>query len=114
LGPAIGGAARPLALSGDLLDGPAALALGLAARCAPPEALSATVAELLRALSTKGPHALAATKRWLNELDGTVRDDAFLRTSEASAALVAGEETREMLHTFWESRRRSRGAAAGS
>jgi enoyl-CoA hydratase/carnithine racemase len=104
---ATGGAARPLTLGGDLIDGRTALRIGLATHCAAaPDALPSLVDGLVERLLTKGPNALAATKRWLNELDGSDRDDAFERTAEGSAALCGGSECLAMLTTFWNSRKR--------
>lgn len=104
---ATGGAARPLTLGGDLIDGRTALRIGLATHCAPSaEALPALVDELADRLRAKGPVALAATKRWLNELDGSDRDDAFDRTVEGSASLCAGDECVSMLASFWSARKR--------
>lgn len=99
----IGGAARPFQLSGDLVDGRTALAMGLATHCSADPAADADA--LCARLLEKGPHALAATKRWLNELDGSDRDDLFDATAEGSAVLCRGDEARDMLRTFWSRRR---------
>jgi methylglutaconyl-CoA hydratase len=104
---ATGGSARPLTLGGDLIDGPSALRIGLATHCAPsPDRLPALVDELVEQLASKGRVALGATKRWLNELDGSLHDQAFERTAEGSAALCAGDECVSMLNTFWNTRKR--------
>ncbi|MFO0827560.1 MAG: enoyl-CoA hydratase/isomerase family protein [Phycisphaerales bacterium] len=105
---AVGGAARALTLSGDLVDGRRALAIGLATHCSDDaESLPALVERLCSRLATKGPKALAATKAWLNELDGSNLNDPFQRTMEGSADLCDGDECVRMLRAFWESRKRS-------
>ncbi len=104
---ATGGSARPLTLSGDLLDGKAALRIGLATHCAQSAAaLPSMVESLCASLATKGPKALAATKAWLNELDGSDQDDAFDRTAEGSAELCSEAECVRMLGEFWAQRKR--------
>lgn len=104
---AVGGAARPLTLGGELIDGRAALAMGLATHCAEgPNELEPLVAAHCASLAAKGPIALAATKRWINELDGSDDDSAFDRTAEGTAALCGGEECVRMLRAFWEARKR--------
>lgn len=104
---ATGGAARSLTLGGDLIDGTTALRIGLATHCASSaDALPGLVDELTARLLTKGSAALAATKRWLNELDGSDRDDAFDRTAEGSAGLCGDDECVAMLAAFWNSRKR--------
>ena len=104
---ATGGAARPLVLGGALVDGRTALRIGLATHCSSDAAaLPALVDDLVARLASKGPQALAATKRWLNELDGSDRDDAFDRTAEGSARLCDGDECVAMLHAFWNARKR--------
>jgi methylglutaconyl-CoA hydratase len=104
---ATGGAARSLTLGGELIDGRTALRIGLATHCAESaERLPVLVDEIVERLLAKGPHALAATKAWLNELDGSDRDDAFERTAEGSASLCGGAECRAMLTQFWNARKR--------
>lgn len=99
-----GGAARSILLSGDLVDGPTARSLGLATHVSDDPSVDAD--RLCASLAEKGPHALAATKRWLNELDGSDRDEAFDATSEGTALLSTGEESQRLLREFWGARRR--------
>jgi hypothetical protein len=43
---------------------------------------------------------LQATKRWLNELDGSLDDKLFdLPANDSSGSI--GDEAREMLHQLW-------------
>ena len=44
-----------------------------------------------------GPNALAVTKRWLNELDGSNEDAVLDRAADLSAQIIAGAEAQERL-----------------
>jgi len=85
------GQARRLLLDPGLIDGTRAHAIGLAHELHDePAAHAMTVAE---SLAAKPTHALAATKRWLNECsptDGT-------RGLKTSRSLVGNEESRRLL-----------------
>ncbi|HMN96505.1 MAG TPA: enoyl-CoA hydratase/isomerase family protein [Phycisphaerales bacterium] len=110
LASAIGpGPSRALLLSGELIDGHAAVRVGLAFRAA--EDAASALAEgrrLAERLAEKGPVALRATKAWLNELDGSLDDRRFDGATAASTALAAGAEATALLRRFWESRREAR------
>jgi enoyl-CoA hydratase/carnithine racemase len=71
-------------------------------------ATDATVQEeamaLAQALAAKPPAALRATKRWLNELDGSFDDARFKAPVEDSRGLAAGAEAAAMLRSFWRAR----------
>jgi methylglutaconyl-CoA hydratase len=109
LAAAIGfGPARALLLSGDLIDGVEAHRRGLATHLAKSAETVLDEARALAArLAEKGPLALRATKRWLNELDGSECDDRFDAAAAASIAVVGGAEATAMLEQFW--RRKSLG-----
>jgi hypothetical protein len=63
--------------------------------------------EMLRALAvsrqllSKGPHALASIKRWMNAHDGSCDGDALDATLAASMATGSSEESRSMLAATW-------------
>lgn len=91
------GAARATLLGGQLFDGANACRIGLAARLCPDDASVHTEAiRLCRSIAAHGPQALRATKRWLNELDGSLDDERFDRPAQDSAATCT-EEARAML-----------------
>jgi len=106
--------ARALMVLGDILDGTAALARGLATHCVEPAALDAEVERLVARLLAKGPQAMRATKRLIREIERRGAGDigpALARDSAATAAacsgsveLVAGEEFATMLRSFWAAR----------
>ncbi|MDX2132175.1 MAG: enoyl-CoA hydratase/isomerase family protein [Planctomycetota bacterium] len=95
LGAGIGrGAARARLLDPALIDGREAARLGLAAECVDTRAACEPRAiELAHALAAKPPHALAYTKRWLNELEGA----ADARALDASLSCVGTPEQQTLL-----------------
>lgn len=112
----MGGNARALMMSNDLVDGTTAHAIGLATHCVEPEALDGEVDALVARLLAKGPVAMRATKRWIRSIEEQMpgdlgstaaRDqDAIARTRDASMALASGDEFATMLRGFWSARAR--------
>lgn len=101
------GRAREVTVGGAIHDGASAVRAGLATHCAATPQSTADEAEaLVTTLLAKGPQALRATKRWLNELDGTQDETRFRHAAEASAAAAEGDEFATMLRAFWASRSR--------
>jgi methylglutaconyl-CoA hydratase len=98
------GAARSLLLGGEIIDGITARRLGLASHLsANAEAVVADAMSHCNSLATKGLRALRTTKAWLNELDGSTRDEAFERSSAASMAACHTEEAHALL-ALWQRR----------
>jgi enoyl-CoA hydratase/carnithine racemase len=101
------GRARQVTMGGAIVDGAGAVAQGLATQCAASGgSLAAEVDALAARLLAKGPDALRATKRWLNELDGTGDPARFAHAAAASAAAAEGDEFASMLREFWSRQRR--------
>ena len=101
------GCARQVTMGGAIVDGAGAVAQGLATQCAASGAsLAADADALVAQLLSKGPEALRATKRWLNELDGTGDPARFAHAAAASAAAAEGDEFASMLREFWAKQRR--------
>lgn len=95
------GRARAMLLAGGTMDGRAGFAAGLATHLVAEGELDATVAAIAARLVSGGPRALAATKGWLNELDGS-EDDAILdKAAEISAEIIAGDEARARLKAMF-------------
>ncbi|MAT81213.1 MAG: hypothetical protein CMJ29_06155 [Phycisphaerae bacterium] len=93
------GPARSLLLSGQLIDGRTAYRLGLATHL-DDDAVEASQA-LAEKVASSGPIALARTKAWINELDGSLDDRRFDDPVEASRPLSRDDETIELLRTRW-------------
>jgi enoyl-CoA hydratase/carnithine racemase len=91
------GRARAMLLAGGTISGTEGFSAGLATHLVPVDALEAESAALARRLSAGGPTALAATKRWINELDGSDDDGILDRAAEISARIIRGEEAQERL-----------------
>jgi enoyl-CoA hydratase/carnithine racemase len=96
------GPARARLLDSGLIDGAAAVRVGLAHECVDrADACEARALAIARELADKPAHALSATKRWLNAVDGSdaraSRDEAL----RASLALLDGAEGRALLAAVW-------------
>lgn len=102
------GATRRMFESGEILDGETAHQIGLLQRFAPTaDALQAHADTLVTELLAKGPRALAATKRWLQQLDHSIDPKPGADALAASRGGVGSAESRAMLRQVWESRRKS-------
>ena len=95
------GRARAMLLAGGTMSGEEGFACGLSTHLVPLEELSSAAEELAVKLSAGGPNALAVTKQWLNELDGSLDDDILQRGADISAKLIQGEEAQERLRRLF-------------
>lgn len=102
------GHARERLLDWGLVSGEEALRIGLADLCVdlPEDVIPRAQIEAAR-LAEKPRGAMAATKRWLNEVDGSDTAAEFERGLAVSLALVGSAEERERLAGLWRSERRS-------
>jgi len=88
------GKARAVLLRGGLMTGGDAAELGLVTRSVPEAGgLAGAVKELAERLAGGGAAALAATKRLLNEIDGSLDRDLSRRAAELSAQVLKTPET---------------------
>ena len=117
LSPAISGAVldarigagntRSMFVSGELLDGATALQRGIVWKLAPNAAeLPALALDTARTLLAKGPHALASTKRWLQDLDHSIDPTRAKAALDASLSTVGSDASRTMLRNAWNARRK--------
>ena len=101
------GNARAIFLGGELVEGERALHLGLLHRLAPDAAALPVLSDTFAAtLLAKGPRALAATKRWLHDLDRSIDPARGAHALAASLSGVGGAESRAMLNAAWNARRK--------
>lgn len=98
------GRARAMLLAGGTMSGQQGFDAGLATHMCAQDQLDATVSELARRLCTGGPEAIATTKRWLNELDGSNEDAVLDKAAELSAQIIVGDEAQQRLRKAFGSR----------
>jgi len=95
------GAARAMLLAGGTMSGEEGFRRGLATHLVAESELAATAQQLAERLAKGGPKALAATKHWLNELDGSLDDAIADEAAEISARIIAGDEAQSRLKAAW-------------
>lgn len=97
--------ARRRLLDPAIISGRDAQRIGLAHECldAPDQVLPAAQA-LAANLAAKPPHALAATRNWLNELDPSAQNHTLEAALQTSLSLVGSPEERERLEALWAAR----------
>ena len=95
------GRARAMLLAGGTMSGEDGYRAGLVTHLVPQEQLESTTLELAGKLAKGGPHAMAVTKRWLNELDGSMDDAPLDKAAELSAQVIAGEEAQSRLRKIY-------------
>ncbi len=95
------GRARSMLLAGGTMSGTEGFETGLASHLVEADQLESTAIDLARSLCSGGKEALAVTKRWLNELDGSQEDDVLDKAAELSAKVIAGEEAQNRLRDLF-------------
>jgi enoyl-CoA hydratase/carnithine racemase len=88
-------------LAGGTMGGDEGFRRGLATHLVAEGELAATAQALAERLAKGGPKALAATKHWLNELDGSLDDAIADEAAEISARIIAGDEAQARLKAAW-------------
>jgi hypothetical protein len=59
--------------------------------------------DLAYEVAAGGQQAIAVTKQWLNELDGSMDDEPSLTGARLSAQVIAGSEAQERLRSIFKS-----------
>lgn len=96
------GRTRERLLDPGLISGTEAARIGLAHECVEtPEEVLPRAIELATKLARKPHHAMVATKRWLNEIDGSDDTSYHDAALQASLAIAGGEEERLRLKAIW-------------
>ena len=96
------GRTRERLLDPELITGAEATRIGLAHECVEtPEEVLPRAIELATYLARKPHHAIVATKRWLNEIDGSNNNQLHEAALRASLALAGGDEERQRLQAIW-------------
>lgn len=93
---------RGLLLEPELIDGDAAREMGLVQMLVDlPEDVTPRGQIEAQKLAGKPPKAMAATRKWLTEIEGLDKDDLIDRALNASLELVGSPEERERLAAIW-------------
>ncbi len=96
-----GGSRRRL-LDPALFSGEDAVKEGLAHFCeADADAARVRAEGIARDLAAKPAHSVRVTKQWMNDVDGSARDDDLDAALEASLSLAGGDEEQRRLETLW-------------
>ena len=95
------GPARAMLLQGGTHSGETALAMGLVDRVVPREDLDQVVQDMAGTLAKGGRDAIAVTKKWLNELDGSIDPEMLDRGAALSAEVIAGDEAQLRLQPLY-------------
>ncbi len=98
------GPARAMLLAGGTMSGEEGFRRGLATHLSTLEELDAKCDALAAQLAKGGPNAMAATKHWLAQLDGSNDDAVILEGAEISARLISGAEAQARLKSVWKAR----------
>lgn len=96
--------ARAAFLRGNRFTAGEAAAMGLINAAVPADRLDDAVDAVVADLLAGSPAAIAASKRLLAEVPGMPVDEAFVMTSELSAALFASDDAKEGMTAFLEKR----------
>ncbi len=100
------GRARAILLTGGVIGGAEACQWGLATHLAPEPELESSALAIANRLCAGGPKALAATKRWLAEMEPEINDETMDRAAELSAKIIQEPEAQQRLMARFEKRDR--------
>ena len=95
------GKARAMLLAGGTMSGEQGFQAGLATHLCEQDALLDSVEAFANNLARGGNDAMATTKKWLNELDGSLDDDVLRRAADLSAEIIAGDEAQTRLKPLY-------------
>jgi methylglutaconyl-CoA hydratase len=95
------GKARAMLLAGGTISGAQGFEAGLATHLCSIEDLPTAVDAFALNLAAGGRDALATTKRWLNELDGSLDDAVLQKAADLSADIIAADEAQSRLRPLY-------------
>jgi len=95
------GRARHMLLGGGTISGQEGYEIGLATHLCAVDELDQKVQDLATNLAKGGAHAMAVTKRWLNELDGSNDEATLEKAWKLSADVIAGDEAQQRLRKLF-------------
>jgi len=95
------GRSRAMLLAGGTISGRQGFESGLATHLCDLDHLIEETESFAKNLARGGKTALATTKAWLNELDGSMDSDILNRGAELSAKVIASEEAQMRLRKIY-------------
>lgn len=95
------GKARSMLLAGGTMSGLQGYEAGLVTHVCNKEGLRDDVFAFAQNLARGGKEAMAVTKRWLNELDGSLDEEVLMKAANLSADIIAGEEAQKRLKPLY-------------
>ena len=95
------GKARAMLLAGGTMSGQQGFQAGLATHLCDQDVLLESVETFALNLARGGRDAMATTKKWLNELDGSLDNEVLRRAADLSAEIIAGEEAQARLKPLY-------------
>ena len=98
LGP---GKARAMLLAGGTISGQQGFETGLATHLCNLDDLMQATEKFALNLARGGQEAIAITKQWLNELDGSLDNEVVAKAAELSAEVIKGKEAQSRLQSLY-------------
>ena len=95
------GKARAMLLAGGTISGQQGFDAGLVTHLSDLDGLMEATNEFALNLSRGGKDAIATTKQWLNELDGSLDDEVMIKAAKLSAEIIQGEEAQSRLQSLF-------------
>jgi methylglutaconyl-CoA hydratase len=95
------GRARAMLLAGGTITGAQGFECGIATHLCELDVLIEETKSFAKNLARGGKTALATTKAWLNELDGSLDSDILARGADLSAQVIASEEAQTRLRKLY-------------
>ena len=95
------GRARAMLLSGGTMTGVQGFNAGLVTHVCDKEGLYDDAFAFAENLAKGGKEAMAVTKSWLGELDGSYDEEVLLKAANLSANIIAGEEAQKRLKPLY-------------
>ncbi len=98
------GQAMLLVLTGDIISGEEAAAIGLVERSVPPSELDATVKELASRIASRAPIAVEASKEAVRAAERSTLDGGLMHEISLSCLCFATEDKDEAVSAWFENR----------
>ena len=95
------GRARAMLLAGGTMTGLQGFHAGLVTHVCDKESLYEDAFAFAQNLALGGKDAIAVTKQWLSELDGSLDEKVFMKAANLSADIIAGEEAQTRLKPLY-------------